>query len=200
MGEKDMSIADDELKETSYMTLIGIIAIVVGSAFIGVSLARGAEEEPGLHNHPTIQKMLEENNRHRKRRGHGPHIINAELCKAAQDHADYMSNGGMFSHGSNGGHQGRANKFGYEGSVRENIAYGQLGIQSVFTTWINSGGHYASIMSGTSDAGFGLAYSSGTPYWVGLYGYPQITETVQQSTEGYNTYNTRRRGRRRRRG
>jgi len=126
-----------------------------------------------LHEHPTILNMLKVNNEHRKRNGLSPHQLSPELCKAAQNHAKYMANGGAFSHYANGGYQGRARKFKYPGSVRENIAYGQHGVTSVFSTWMNSGGHRASILSDTQDAGFGLAYSGGTPYWVGIYGYSQ---------------------------
>ncbi len=131
-----------------------------------------ADAKPLLSEHPTLIAMLDASNGIRANRSLSPHTLNENLCQAAQNHAQYMANGGSFSHGSNGGYQGRARQFGYSGSVRENIAYGQSGVGSVFSTWRNSGGHYASIVSGTSEAGFGLAYSGGTPYWVGVYGSP----------------------------
>lgn len=124
-----------------------------------------------LDEHPTLLDMLKVNNRYRKSHGLRSHRINRLLCRAAQNQAEYMARGGEFSHYANGGYQGRARRFGYRGFVRENIAWGQHGVKSVFTTWINSSGHYASIMSNTRDAGFGLAYSkNGSPFWVAVYG------------------------------
>ena len=84
-----------------------------------------------------------------------------------------------FSHYSNGGPWARALKYGYQGSIRENIAMGQRSIDSAFTDWRNSGGHWASIISNTTDAGFGYAISAdGTQFWVGVYGYPPVRATA----------------------
>jgi hypothetical protein len=48
---------------------------------------------------------------------------------------------------------------------------GQGNVPNVFNTWQNSGGHWASIISNTTDAGFGYALGrGGTPYWVAVYG------------------------------
>ena len=120
-----------------------------------------------------VQQMLERNNELRASVGLGPHRLSEELTKAAQDHAEYMARTGEFSHYVNGGPSDRAARYGYEGSVRENIAMGYGSVHSAFAGWQSSGGHWASIVSGTTDAGFGYAVSpGGTPYWVGLYGYP----------------------------
>ena len=165
-----------------------ILSLIVLLCAAQVALAANTPEKGErvrLHEHPTILDMLRKNNAHREVRGYVPHRINPELCKAAQNHAEYMAAGGEFSHYANGGYQGRATKFGYRGSVRENIAWGQQGVVSAFNDWINSSGHYASIMSDTADAGFGLAYSKdGSPYWVGVYGYPEKPEkkAVTQAT------------------
>jgi uncharacterized protein YkwD len=130
-----------------------------------------APVRPQLHEHPTLLQMLRRNNDVRGRRGLRPHRINPELTKAAQDHAVYMARTGSFSHYSNGGPQGRASRWGFRGMVRENIAMGQHDVNSAFHSWQNSSGHYASIVSGTTDAGFGYAVGpNGQGYWVALYG------------------------------
>ena len=137
-----------------------VLSLTVLLCAAHVALAADTSEKikrVSLHEHPTVLDMLRKNNAHREIHGYLPHQISPELCKAAQNHAEYMAAGGEFSHYANGGYQGRANKFGYHGSVRENIAWGQQGVVSVFNTWIASDGHYASIMSDTTDAGFGLA-------------------------------------------
>ncbi len=160
------------------------VLLCVAQVALAANTSDHGERVP-LHEHPTILDMLRKNNAHREIRGYLPHRISPELCKAAQNHAEYMAAGGEFSHYANGGYQGRADKFGYHGSVRENIAWGQHGVISAFNDWISSDGHYASIMSDTADAGFGLAYSKdGSPYWVGVYGYPEKPEkeAVTQAT------------------
>jgi hypothetical protein len=149
-------------------TMLGV-ALVVSSLFA----ARGfAEELKPLHEHPTLVQMLFRNNELRRQMGLRPHRISPELTKAAQDHANYMAQTGVFSHYANGGPFGRAlrHRF-FGGGVRENIAMGQGNVSHVFNTWQNSGGHWASIVSNTSEAGFGYALGSGgTPYWVAVYG------------------------------
>ncbi len=131
------------------------------------------EKKRLFHRQPIFLGMLRRNNDIRRRAGLFPHRINPALTAAAQDHANYMARTGQFSHYVNGGPQYRANKFGFRGGVRENIAYGTRSIDGAFNMWQNSGAHYASIVSGTSEAGFGYAVGSGGQvYWVGLYASP----------------------------
>lgn len=128
-------------------------------------------------------QMLSRNNEIREARSLKPHRSNPHLMAAAQDHASYMARTRSFSHYSNGGPSGRAARHGFAAGVRENIAYGYQTVAATFGIWTNSGGHYANLMSGTSDAGFGVAYSTdGTPYWVAVYGTPPA-EPVEQEPE-----------------
>ncbi|MEX2174680.1 MAG: CAP domain-containing protein [Pirellulaceae bacterium] len=143
-----------------------------------------------LHRHPTLFGMLQRNNNIRRRAGLWPHRINPALTAAAQDHANYMARTGQFSHYTNGGPQVRANRYGFRGGVRENIAYGTRSVDGAFNMWTNSGAHYASIVSGTTEAGFGYAVgSSGQVYWVGVYASPSrgdaVGETEQQILAAY---------------
>jgi hypothetical protein len=124
-----------------------------------------------LHEHPTLLGMLGRNNSIRGRMGLRPHRMNPALTRAAQDHANYMANTGSFSHYTNGGPQYRAQRYGFRGGVRENIAWNQRSVDSAFSTWQASGGHMASIVSPTTDAGFGYAVApNGSTYWVAVYG------------------------------
>jgi cysteine-rich secretory family protein len=150
-------------------TLFGVALLV-----LSVAAQRGfAEEAKPLHEHPTLVQMLFRNNELRRQMGLRPHRISPELTKAAQDHANYMANTGVFSHYANGGPFARAIRYRFLGGVRENIAMGQGNVTHVFSTWRNSGGHWASIVSNTTDAGFGYALGpGGTPYWVAVYGTP----------------------------
>jgi uncharacterized protein YkwD len=130
-------------------------------------------EQPPLHRHPTLLAMLRRSNLIRRNAGLRPQRINPALTKAAQDHANYMASTGDFSHYTNGGYQYRAQKYGFKGGVLENIAAGFGTVDGAFNTWQSSGAHYASIVSGTTEAGFGYAVSpGGGTYWVGVYGSP----------------------------
>lgn len=133
--------------------------------------SENATKVQALHEHPTLLRMLARNNSLRGRLGLRPHRISPELTKAAQDHAVYMARTGSFSHYSNGGPQNRARRWGFRGMVRENIAWGQRDVDDAFHSWQNSSGHWASIVSNTTDAGFGYAVGNdGRGYWVAVYG------------------------------
>lgn len=136
----------------------------------GESREQAAPPARPLHRHPTLFSMLVRNNNLRRRAGLFAHRMNPALVAAAQDHANYMARTGQFSHYTNLGPQGRANKYGFGGGVRENIATGG-NVDTAFSMWTASGAHYASIVSGTTDAGFGYAVGpNGATYFVGLYG------------------------------
>lgn len=132
--------------------------------------ATDAKSTP-LHEHPTLLRMLEENNRLRASVGRPAQRMSPELTRAAQDHAWYMARTGHFSHESNGGPVARAVKYGFSGFSGENIAMGQPTVHSVFQSWRSSPGHWANMISGATLAGFGYALSpNGTAYWVAMYG------------------------------
>lgn len=116
--------------------------------------------------------MLQRSNSIRARLGLRAHRLNPALCAAAQNHAEYMAATGSFSHYTNGGYVYRARRFGFRGTVRENIGWNYPTISAVFAGWESSGGHYAAIVSPeTSDAGFGYAKApNGQTYWVSVYG------------------------------
>ena len=125
-----------------------------------------------LHEHPTLVRMLEENNRLRAGVGLPAQRISPALTRAAQDHARFMARTGSFSHYSNGGPDRRCVKHGYDGSAAENIAMGYRSIKGVFQGWRTSSGHWSNIRSSAKVAGFGYAKSSdGSGYWVAMYGF-----------------------------
>jgi len=139
-----------------------------------------AKQPVVLHQHPTMVTMLQRSNGIRGRVGLRGHRLNPALCAAAQNHAEYMAATGSFSHYTNGGYVERARRFGFRGGVRENIGWNYATIDQAFAGWQGSGSHYAAIVSGTTDAGFGYARSaSGQTYWVSVYG----AATAQDETD-----------------
>jgi len=142
-----------------------------------------AQPQRPLHRTPILFGMLQRNNNIRRRVGLLPHRMSPALTQAAQDHANYMARTGQFSHYTNNGPQGRASKYGFHGGVRENIAMSG-GVDHAFGMWQASGAHYASIVSGTTDAGFGYAVSSsGMAYFVGVYGTPTKADEAGEPEE-----------------
>lgn len=175
--------------------LFGLAVVLTASVSFAMDMPTAAtgtsqaQTERPLHRHPTLFGMLTRNNNMRKRAGLLPHRMNPSLTKAAQDHANFMAKTGQFSHYVNGGHQYRANKFGFRGGVRENIAMNGGGLDNAFGMWQASGAHYASIVSATTDAGFGYAVSAGgTVYYVGLYGTPPAGDEVGEKEEEIAAY------------
>jgi uncharacterized protein YkwD len=133
--------------------------------------AKAEVKKRALHEHPTLIRMLEENNRLRASVGRPPQQISPALTRAAQDHAWYMARTGNFSHESNGGPMSRATRYGFYGLAGENIAMGQPTVSSAFQSWRSSSGHWSNIISGATLAGFGYAVAAdGSTYWVGVYG------------------------------
>jgi uncharacterized protein YkwD len=133
-----------------------------------------AEAAPVQATAPTynsvILNMLARNNAIRTSRGMRPTFLSSRLTAAAQNHANYMARTGTMNHYTNGGPQARAAMYGFRGGVRENIAMGQPSVDSVFSTWTASGGHYANMMSHSDVAGFGYAVgANGQPFWVAVY-------------------------------
>lgn len=117
--------------------------------------------------------MLKANNELRVSAGLEPQIMSAKLTKAAQFHADYMARTLDFSHDKNLGLTGRIQHFGYDGTARENIAYGSKTVALTFDIWHGSRRHRSNIICDAPQVGFGHAVSAyGTPFWVSVYGYP----------------------------
>jgi len=158
------------------------VAVADDAATQNGTQAAAVPQARPLHRHPVLFGMLVRNNNIRRRVGLFPHRMNPALVAAAQDHANYMARTGQFSHYTNGSPQSRANRFGFGGGVRENIATGG-GVDTAFGMWQGSGAHYASIVSSTTDAGFGYAVGpNGATYFVGIYGTgsPGAGETEDQ--------------------
>ncbi|MFO7904636.1 MAG: CAP domain-containing protein [Pirellulaceae bacterium] len=150
----------------------GLIAALVSvlTASLVAAETEKAEKTP-LHEHETLVKMLEENNRLRASVGLPPQEISPELTKAAQDHAWHMARTGHFSHYGNGGPAARAAQHGFDGPVAENIAMGHHTIGEVFRGWRASGGHWANMTGHEELAGFGYGIGpNGERYWVAVYG------------------------------
>jgi uncharacterized protein YkwD len=116
------------------------------------------------------QQVVDITNQRRAEYGRAAVRVNSALSSAAQRHSQDQANRNRMGHdGSNGSGPGaRIAATGYSACAwAENVAAGQGTAQQVMSTWMNSSGHRANILSANYDEiGVGLAYSSGgTPYW-----------------------------------
>lgn len=113
-----------------------------------------AQTQDSLTSHPTILRLLELHNQTRARAGLPPLVLNAEMCAAAQRHANWMASSGVFVHSGL--------------PYRENIAYNQVSPEHAVQSWTYSPGHYANMCSGR-EAGFGYQVRGGAGYWVAVF-------------------------------
>lgn len=111
--------------------------------------------------------MLDDNNAVRAQYGKPPMQLDSRLQAAAQDHANFMAASRSMDHYSNGGYQARAARHGFRGGVTENIA---MGAANPWSLWVNSPGHFRSIVGNYNACGIAVAYSGSTPYWCAVYG------------------------------
>ena len=170
------------------LTLLMALPVATRGDELDIQAVTPQVEAPVLHRHPTLVAMLRRSNVIRRRAGLRATRIHPALTNAAQDHANYMAATGDFSHYTNGGYQYRAQKYGFKGGVQENIAAGFGTVDATFNTWQASGGHYAAIVGGYSEAGFGYAVSpNGATYWVGVYGNPTATDGIGEEESFVST-------------
>lgn len=113
--------------------------------------------------------MLSLVNKHRAEAGLGPVGANAALADIARAHSEDMAKRGFFSHVNPDGRdpQDRAQMAGWQGGVRENIAFssnrgdGLSTTAAADNTLMNSPPHKATILNtGVSQVGIGIAYDS----------------------------------------
>ena len=100
---------------------------------------------------------------------------NDQLYKAAQLHAEDMSENSYFSHNSADGRtlRDRINEQNYSWSTfGENIAYGFGSAEGVLNAWLGSEGHCKNIMK-KDFTEIGIGYTENGHYWVQVFAHPK---------------------------
>lgn len=116
--------------------------------------AKAAEPHAWLTEHPTIQNLVALTNQERARYGLPPVAIDPQMCLAAQRHAAWMAQTGVYQHSSLG--------------LPEIIFQGPRTTAAAIQGWINSPAHHSIMLSG-GRVGFGYMVVNGRTYWVGLF-------------------------------
>jgi uncharacterized protein YkwD len=115
---------------------------------------RATEATPvSLDLHEVEAKLIAKTNEMRARNGLHPLAISDSLMQSARRHTAWMCNTYTFAHGNAG--------------VPENIAMGQHSVDSAISSWMNSPGHRANMLSGSYSQIGVAAYraNNGTIYW-----------------------------------
>jgi len=130
-----------------------------------------------LHEHPTLVAMRDENNRLRAEVGLPPHKITLRLTKLAQAHAEYMASTYNFAHN-------------YTHGLPEIIQMGNDNVYDAFQGWKSSPPHYAAILGGYTECGYGVARAeNGTLFWCGVFAGQQTYQATEGQTYYRPTYN-----------
>jgi len=99
----------------------------------------------------------------------------------AQDHAQYLANGGEFSHDRpNETFEERSKRFGCFGG--ENIAYLASNVDIVLGLWMNSEGHRENIISPSFQS---MGAGKNNRYWVQCFSYEQ-GKMLAESEDNFN--------------
>jgi uncharacterized protein YkwD len=123
--------------------------------------AVGWGEEPAttqhdwLVKHPTIVRLVTLTNQHRAQYGLAPLKVNAEMCLAAQRHANWMCDAQSLTHSGL--------------PYQEIIFLGPRQPEDAVNGWIYSPAHHGIMLSGSSEVGFGYMVRNGQPAWVGVF-------------------------------
>ncbi|MBA3448448.1 MAG: CAP domain-containing protein [Pseudaminobacter sp.] len=98
-----------------------------------------------------------------------PLVSDPQLEKAALQQAGYMAGSGRMAHTTGRGKDfsTRMSGNGVAGPAAENIAHGGMGLEKLFSMWMNSQGHRRNMLDPRFHR-FGLAYAgaaNGRKYW-----------------------------------
>ncbi|TMW56082.1 hypothetical protein Poli38472_008730 [Pythium oligandrum] len=140
------------------------LAVAALTAFMAQSEAADAN---------MMKQMLDAVNAERAKAGLKPYCYNSKLNTAAQKHSEDQARNKKMTHdGSDGADMAkRASREGYKWQgLGENVAAGQQTVADVMKSWMNSPGHKANIMGGSTHFGMGYAKGGNTPYWTQSFG------------------------------
>ena len=122
------------------------------------------------------QQVLDLTNKERKDAGLKALTANEKLFKAARAHSENMAKKDELNHTLDGkGPSERLADSGYGfRSLGENCAAGQRTPAEAITSWMNSEGHKANLLSEHAEIGIGIAATAdGKKYWTQVFANPR---------------------------
>ena len=137
-----------------------------------------------------VARVLELTNGERQKVGLEPLALSPALSDAAQEYSQVLATTGCFEHtcGPVPNFADRAGQSGYTGwsALGENIAAGFPSAEAVVTSWMNSPGHRANILSPTfTEIGVGMVKGGGKfgTYWTQEFGARSDASQQDPSTD-----------------
>jgi len=141
---------------------------VVATSTEAISLRRRLGATYSADSADWKQAMLTAVNEQRANNGLSALCLNSKLTSASQSHSDDMAANNYMDHdGADGSTMSsRITAAGYDWTyIEENVAAGQVDVDAVMESWMNSEGHRANILgSDVTMFGCGYAYSESTTY------------------------------------
>lgn len=135
-----------------------------GGSYEGGSSNSGSSSSSKVDIEEFRQEVIRLTNKERKKAGLEPLVEDSTAMEFAQIRAEELSNN--FSHKRPDGTVGEYSHYQF----MENIAMGGRTPEDAVNSWLNSSGHYATMMSDYSDCGncigVGVYEKNGTMYWV----------------------------------
>jgi uncharacterized protein YkwD len=138
---------------TCWMPLTATLVVALSFAQNSEPKAKPSEHD-WLVKHEVIQELLQYHNEHRAQSGYSQLRLNAQMCLAAQEHAEWMAETGYYQHSNL--------------PWQEIIFAGPQSARDAVNGWIWSPSHHGIMLSGT-EVGFGYAVRNGSTYWVGVF-------------------------------
>ena len=108
-----------------------------------------------LIKHKTILDLIKLTNKERAEYGLPPVKLNTQMCLSAQKHAVWMAETGYYEHSAL--------------PWAEIIHHGPNSAKQAVIDWVWSPSHYAVMLSGSTEAGFGYMVIDGRTYWIGVF-------------------------------
>lgn len=128
-------------------------------------------------------EVIAATNAERKKRGLPALVTSRRLTEAARIHAQQMAQFQRSEHTISGAKyptlKSRLDAVGYAYfAAAENVAWNQKDVKTLMNSWMTSTGHRANILSAeVTEIGAAMVRSSkGEPYWIQVFGMPQIPE------------------------
>ncbi|TMW56081.1 hypothetical protein Poli38472_008729 [Pythium oligandrum] len=136
--------------------------------------------------------MLKAVNDARASEGKGPLCYSSKLQRTAMDHSVDQANMNQMTHAGSDGSTltMRVNSVNFEKwtGIAENVAAGQVSVEEVMTSWMNSPGHHTNLMGDYRFFGFGYSFKDDTEfkhYWTQDFGNSDV-EVCEGGETSYN--------------
>ena len=164
LRQEGLTQAEDDEQKSWFVENFNIYRGLDGGSYEGGSSNSGSSSSNEIDIEEFRQEVIRLTNKEREKAGLEPLVEDSTAMEFAQIRAKELSNN--FSHKRPDGTVGEYSHYQF----MENIAKGGRTPEDAVNSWLNSSGHYETMMSDYSDCGncvgVGVYEKNGTMYWV----------------------------------